>query len=206
MFELITVHCCQGIHSTLTLNFGTSPSILKAAEELEEAGAMLKERNAVFTPPRGWSDTVCCISTVHTLCVPAGSHHSSRSGKGTLLLCPLCHSSLQLLPGFSSHQGLIWARARDARLSTFPCCPLSHSTKPRHQKHCTKPFCGYQVFTESPVTVFFILLSSLLPTSCCSFSLLGFLQKWSWLKNLPMLICRNHLLLLDQLIWSILQG
>lgn len=148
----------------------------------------------------------CVILTLHILCVPAGSHHGTRSGEGTPLPCPCPHCSLQLLPGISSHQGLIWIRARDARLRAFPCCLLSHSTKPRHYKHCTKPFSVYQVLTESPVTACFILLSFLLPISCCSFSLLGFLQKWSWLKNLPVSICRNYLLLLDQLTGHIMQG
>lgn len=179
----VAVHHCQGTCSTLTLNSGTPPSILKAVEDVEEAGAMLKECHAVFPTPRGSSDAVRCISAIHMLCVPAGSRHPSRSGKGTPLPCPWHHSSLQLLPGISSHQGLIWARARDARLSTFPCCPLSHSSKPRYQKHCTKPLRVYQVFTESPVTIVFILLSSLLPMSCCS--LLDSCRNGAGLKTYP---------------------
>lgn len=87
---------------------------------------------AVSHMPCSVSGTVCYASVVCALCVPAGIHRDRRLARGPPLALSLPSLLIKLLQGISLHKGLIWARARDARLRALPCCLVSYNTKPRH--------------------------------------------------------------------------
>lgn len=117
---------CQGMCNTLVLSCDTSSSILKTVEELEEAGT------SCFTCALQckWYSMLCICGICPTCSCwdPPGQ----MSGKGTPLSLSLPSLLFKLLQGISLHKGLIWARARDARLRALPCCLVSYNTKPRH--------------------------------------------------------------------------
>lgn len=114
------------------IEFWHFPIHLEGSRELEEAGAMLKERKAVFTPPCGWSDTVCCISTVHTLCVPAVCPCWQPPQQQVWQGDPIAVSSLSLL--FTASSRVFFTSRAD--LGQSQGCRAKHfpmlSTKPQH--------------------------------------------------------------------------
>lgn len=127
VFKVIIVHHCQGTHSILTLDSRAYPSILKAVEELEEAGPVLRECSALLPPPHSSRDAVCCISAeccvsaVHTLCVPDGTRHGSRFGNG-----PHWHA-LAITPLYSFFQGFLHIKSWSGTEPGMQGWELSHA-------------------------------------------------------------------------------